>query len=158
MTRRAHPRPCGEHTGAIGNAVTHFGSSPPVRGAPKRVTYFRQVSGLIPARAGSTRRSDRGFSVRWAHPRPCGEHEQVGGEAYAKQGSSPPVRGAPSPNPVENLLAGLIPARAGSTKPNDQHANFGGAHPRPCGEHESAVRRLNAKRGSSPPVRGALGS
>ena len=69
LTRRAHPRPCGEHLRKRCCRVPGWGSSPPVRGA------------------------------RYHHSRgacPCGEH--YGGftpHSYL-MGSSPPVRGAPS--------------------------------------------------------------
>ncbi len=50
----AHPRPCGEHHLQMLPAFYHEGSSPPVRGALATNRANLGVSGLIPARAGST--------------------------------------------------------------------------------------------------------
>ena len=50
----AHPRPCGEHRQGINTYAAEQGSSPPVRGARRRVRWQSPGSGLIPARAGST--------------------------------------------------------------------------------------------------------
>ena len=90
----AHPRPCGEHAHHDSRNVPHRGSSPPVRGAPECSSVFGEVAGLIPARAGSTTKSDAPASARWAHPRPCGEHSDAPKNASRNRGSSPPVRGA----------------------------------------------------------------
>ena len=119
-----------------------------------RVAHWR-IAGLIPARAGSTRRLHRFPEDARAHPRPCGEHPSPSRPHGSGVGSSPPVRGA-----LRNLLChissrGLIPARAGSTIGNPAPFGFEAAHPRPCGEHfEWDVARLGDE-GSSPPVRGA---
>ena len=72
----AHPRPCGEHATDRGIGVAVMGSSPPVRGARVRGARFLGFGWLIPARAGSTLRSQVGGWVFGAHPRPCGEHSQ----------------------------------------------------------------------------------
>ena len=52
-------------------------------------------------------------------------------------------------------MAGLIPARAGSTAPTVDSSLEVRAHPRPCGEHQPCEARVYRRRGSSPPVRGA---
>ena len=49
-----HPRMCGEHKVTPAVTPLYSGSSPHVRGAPVRVTESDQVSGIIPACAGST--------------------------------------------------------------------------------------------------------
>ena len=93
------------------------GSSPPVRGALWDAQAVGFVAGLIPARAGSTRRRERPKVYGGAHPRPCGEHEKEDRIISASLGSSPPVRGARLSVTDSLDVAGLIPARAGSTQP-----------------------------------------
>ena len=75
-SRRAHPRPCGEHIFGVIVGFFVWGSSPPVRGAPWLCFQQQQARGLIPARAGSTQDWRRYPSCGRAHPRPCGEHLQ----------------------------------------------------------------------------------
>ena len=70
-------------------------------------------------------------------------------------GSSPLARGARprhrgSPDPL-----GLIPARAGSTRPRVASCRPHGAHPRSRGEHILCQRIRLARIGSSPLARGA---
>ena len=132
------------------------GSSPPVRGAPRREDLFGASFGLIPARAGSTAyRWAFGLGVR-AHPRPCGEHSNIKFGYVPYVGSSPPVRGA-QPKGIADIRGhGLIPARAGSTLTCRGLPWPRRAHPRPCGEHWEPVRGSGMRGGSSPPVRGAL--
>ena len=74
-----------------------------------------------------------------------------------RAGSSPLARGALNIIRVVGSLAGLIPARAGSTCQDVTRCRRGWAHPRSRGEHASVqtVRRL--PQGSSPLARGALG-
>ena len=152
---RAHPRPCGEHSSSLSLPITPSGSSPPVRGARHPDRQLLQPRGLIPARAGSTvGRCGQGCGA-WAHPRPCGEHERIWAVTGVDTGSSPPVRGAPYSALIFSSAAGLIPARAGSTRVADHLGVRFRAHPRPCGEHGAGRRIANPHRGSSPPVRGA---
>ena len=152
----AHPRSRGEHDYAPVDASLGLGSSPPVRGARDSVLDGVYKIGLIPARAGSTgvvplvRVSSR------AHPRPCGEHSSWGSPRCRWWGSSPPARGAPPAWSAPQNSRGLIPARAGSTRPSGRRSSPLRAHPRPCGEHVSLVLASASDRGSSPPVRGAL--
>ena len=113
------------------------------------------VKGLIPARAGSTFNQVLFFRLRWAHPRPCGEHGSERGLLVWKPGSSPPVRGAQGAACGYGTQDGLIPARAGSTDPPHWHQRSPWAHPRPCGEHPLQKGSLAPLEGSSPPVRGA---
>ena len=132
---RAHPRPCGEHRRAPSRSSNQPGSSPPVRGALRSVMPWILSVGLIPARAGSTLGSTQpGISAR-AHPRPCGEHVPVCHDSRFLSGSSPPVRGSLDVAALGCGAAGLIPARAGSTKAPTSCGLPRRAHPRPCGEH-----------------------
>ena len=49
---------------------------------------------------------------------------------------------------------GLIPARAGKTRPAGSRSVGSGAHPRACGENEPNSSRISSAAGSSPRVRG----
>ena len=94
IIQRDHPRMCGEHLPACGSMYAPTGSSPHVRGARSISSRWPQEPGIIPACAGSTKRS-RGRSCRSRdHPRMCGEHAMRGMIFDAKVGSSPHVRGA----------------------------------------------------------------
>ena len=153
----AHPRPCGEHGVAGPGEVHAWGSSPPVRGAPPDKHASATLTGLIPARAGSTETSKLVRLLTRAHPRPCGEHLAHRSRRLCPWGSSPPVRGAPDSRPLAPPSGGLIPARAGSTMNLRVSSTVTRAHPRPCGEHAEHAGRESSGKGSSPPVRGAPG-
>ena len=151
----AHPRPCGEHPRLAIDPNRGAGSSPPVRGAQGAHAGTGGGAGLIPARAGSTQKSDRWRKLYRAHPRPCGEHDKAYNLWRSETGSSPPVRGALHRTIRVTPPLGLIPARAGSTRKPVAAFQLGGAHPRPCGEHTLEEAKAYRDEGSSPPVRGA---
>ena len=70
----AHPRACGEN--GLGELLERAadGSSPRVRGKPRRSCCSMDNGGLIPARAGKTCSTRRRRRRRRAHPRACGEN------------------------------------------------------------------------------------
>ena len=72
--RRDHPRVCGEHALASFGGVLKRGSSPRMRGAPRKIDEESMVKRIIPAYAGSTEREDYMEAVQRDHPRVCGEH------------------------------------------------------------------------------------
>ena len=94
---RDHPRVCGEHMPAIFFPADSAGSSPRMRGARRTSMLKTSENGIIPAYAGSTRRSR--FSERSSgdHPRVCGEHFWTGRFGPFREGSSPRMRGARGP-------------------------------------------------------------
>ena len=69
------------------------GSSPLARGGPRRPEEGRRKKGLIPARAGRTRRPIGRTGGRWAHPRSRGADLDSGDLGKLPQGSSPLARG-----------------------------------------------------------------
>ena len=115
--RGAHPRSRGEHKNLIPKKFSFTGSSPLARGALvfNAVCFF--ISGLIPARAGSTPWFSSLVLFYWAHPRSRGEHLVVFVLGVLVLGSSPLARGAQILVAVHVEGLGLIPARAGSTPP-----------------------------------------
>ena len=153
----AHPRVCGENPAVPASSATHRGSSPRVRGKPTCRGCPGRPPRLIPARAGKTRAGSASPGASRAHPRACGENENVAGHDDAFQGSSPRVRGKQRVSCCVPSSCGLIPARAGKTPHGVGVGVERRAHPRACGEN---VRRALGKRGqwgSSPRVRGKLG-
>ena len=57
MAERAHPRSRGEHSVPQNSNTGRSGSSPLARGTPSTTVLSGRYTGLIPARAGNTRRS-----------------------------------------------------------------------------------------------------
>ena len=110
-----HPRGCGEHCRDWMGLKMVQGSSPRMRGAPRRQPMSEPNVRIIPADAGSTPAADCQLAANRDHPRGCGEHPCSRDRCTIHSGSSPRMRGALHP-----LLAGLrakriIPADAGST-------------------------------------------
>ena len=151
----AHPRSRGEHYGVVGEGGDDPGSSPLARGALRRVDGTGTVTGLIPARAGSTGRRARGSAETSAHPRSRGEHEADAAKYAANVGSSPLARGAHRGGWGVMGWAGLIPARAGSTGSQRRCPGASWAHPRSRGEHLGDEATPDPGLGSSPLARGA---
>ena len=91
----AHPRACGENCAWCLGRWGLVGSSPRVRGKPRRSRCCPRPRGLIPARAGKTKGKTTVCGSQRAHPRACGENLAAQFGSQAKQGSSPRVRGKP---------------------------------------------------------------
>ena len=110
-----HPRVCGEHRFVDALAHAPKGSSPRMRGAHSGRLPSRRRGGIIPAYAGSTQARSFLPAGGGDHPRVCGEHLKEVGKLRKVRGSSPRMRGARRSMLVRNILAGIIPAYAGST-------------------------------------------
>ena len=116
------------------------------------------TKGLIPACAGKTFPQRAEARSQWAHPRVCGEnHSRVDG-TFTKLGSSPRVRGKRRGGWRGPCQLRLIPACAGKTCLFLPMSFVPWAHPRVCGENKKPKTRPKNGRGSSPRVRGKLGS
>ena len=111
----AHPRSRGEHRPAAASARSFTGSSPLARGTREGREGLGLRVGLIPARAGNTRRKPHTAAPPGAHPRSRGEHAAQPGANDAPPGSSPLARGTPGLQRLRHVCRGLIPARAGNT-------------------------------------------
>ena len=138
MARRAHPRSRGEHLGLLLLFSNDLGSSPLARGTRVRMATHEPCTGLIPARAGNTRRLRRLRGWMGAHPRSRGEHELTVSEVRTPPGSSPLARGTPEEMARTNPNGGLIPARAGNTLKLPPRLPPSWAHPRSRGEHSQS--------------------
>ena len=154
--RRAHPRACGENGVVLTGPPAQAGSSPRVRGKPRRLPLHHVSCGLIPARAGKTVCRSVISCLLSAHPRACGENsiEETTGALAA--GSSPRVRGKHLQVDAHRRVRRLIPARAGKTVSPWRSPRTRKAHPRACGENLCSRRPCRRKIGSSPRVRGKL--
>ena len=74
MSRRAHPRGCGEHSSCAVALAEQMGSSPRVRGTCYTPLASTVGAGLIPAGAGNIATVEQLNAAVRAHPRGCGEH------------------------------------------------------------------------------------
>ena len=113
---RAHPRACGENELSDIQNITAQGSSPRVRGKPRRDDEQGVRVGLIPARAGKTAQVDPALGQVEAHPRACGENGDIPAGMTFDEGSSPRVRGKRRDPRRRHGRGRLIPARAGKTR------------------------------------------
>ena len=95
LTRRDHPRGCGEHAPVLGAGQMPAGSSPRMRGAQPPALRVRIIPRIIPADAGSTRSGGCSWRGNADHPRGCGEHGSNEMSFFLRTGSSPRMRGAP---------------------------------------------------------------
>ena len=90
-----HPRACGEHLVVKGTRMKERGSSPRLRGTPRKVQLLQLPSRFIPAPAGNTLYAPPLPQVDTVHPRACGEHGDTIAALSARAGSSPRLRGTP---------------------------------------------------------------
>ena len=131
-----------------------LGSSPRVRGKPRRNGREDRRRGLIPARAGKTPARPGTRRAPPAHPRACGENGAAPVVQVRADGSSPRVRGKLGDEGPRGDVDGLIPARAGKTCGGSSSPSWTWAHPRACGENPLGRGPGPLGRGSSPRVRG----
>ena len=112
----AHPRAYGENAvGELGSGKS-AGSSPRIRGKPRRLNKSGRPSGLIPAHTGKTSNPRVAGTRTWAHPRAYGENCTCTADEAAELGSSPRIRGKRFKVEVCGRSIGLIPAHTGKTR------------------------------------------
>ena len=130
------------------------GSSPLARGLPAGGARRRDRRGIIPARAGFTRRSREASGEPGDHPRSRGVYARGAVRIFSINGSSPLARGLHVDGNDVVLVLGIIPARAGFTQPYGHRRVAGGDHPRSRGVYASAFEAGQQYVGSSPLARG----
>ena len=150
-----HPRIRGEHLVRSIDVSCAKGSSPHTRGAPPRFGVLGEAARIIPAYAGSTRRSSPRGVPRRDHPRIRGEHPTPRSATKPDSGSSPHTRGAPHARRRHAPARRIIPAYAGSTMVRDSMRRLRSDHPRIRGEHRLDRLGIDSPGGSSPHTRGA---
>ena len=121
---------------------------------PNRKYFFR---GLIPARAGTTIFRPSAILGSRAHPRSRGDHVDNLPLIVVMPGSSPLARGPHGVSFPAPKGAGLIPARAGTTSWWPRRSLRRRAHPRSRGDHTTKKRTPQRNAGSSPLARGPRG-
>ena len=146
----AHPRSRGEHLRNFTAQPLDSGSSPLARGTRNRGCRQTLSWGLIPARAGNTFALRCPYPALRAHPRSRGEHFTCEEYEDLAMGSSPLARGTPQLERARRLQAGLIPARAGNTRPRRRPVVSPGAHPRSRGEHLANISNVLLSAGLIP--------
>ncbi len=132
-----HPRACGEHTTLATCPFCASGSSPRLRGTPRR-------------RYSAARRASS------VHPRACGEHCSRGARRGGPGGSSPRLRGTHHFRGPGRHPRRFIPAPAGNTSTDRGSDRRAAVHPRACGEHSFSSWSRSIACGSSPRLRGTL--
>ena len=123
--RRDHPRSRGVYTWAAAPSCPTYGSSPLARGLRSAHRGVALPDRIIPARAGFTRRPSPEPSGARDHPRSRGVYPIPPRPFTDGEGSSPLARGLHVEGARREVLAGIIPARAGFTladpwNPNDE--------------------------------------
>ena len=151
-----HPRVCGEHADKAGGDLDYPGSSPRMRGTLSVTLTFGNSNGIIPAYAGNTSHTRKSLTVKWDHPRVCGEHTRVLTDIDQQLGSSPRMRGTLCFHEIVLHDTGIIPAYAGNTRIFEIRWWYARDHPRVCGEHRPRRRVRYTCSGSSPRMRGTL--
>ena len=150
--RSVHPRACGELPAVVTTSARSAGSSPRVRGTPRRGCQHAGRRRFIPARAGNSARwrpIDRKSAV---HPRACGELNADMESRGEWTGSSPRVRGTRIDRARLRHGTRFIPARAGnSARDRTDGAIVGGSSPRVRGTPQH--RQRGCARGRFIPAR-----
>ena len=149
-----HPRSRGVYTYNLPNYVGELGSSPLARGLLRDRRPDRHRRGIIPARAGFTPRGRRRPGPRSDHPRSRGVYQSAWDLWPWRHGSSPLARGLRDERVRFILAAGIIPARAGFTRPRYAAADTDTDHPRSRGVYRKAFEDYQVVAGSSPLARG----
>ena len=153
-----HPRACGELGQAAGKTYDEAGSSPRMRGTHQRHSPAIPDCRIIPAHAGNSSSLRRRMSVSSDHPRACGELVPSRSLTSSIDGSSPRMRGTPCCAPRDQALCRIIPAHAGNSASQPARWRCRSDHPRACGELGRRCTQHHDPIGSSPRMRGTLGS
>ena len=131
-----------------------IGSSPLARGLPPDDDCQARPPGIIPARAGFTRRVSRFVFWFWDHPRSRGVYPIVVSYLLIVMGSSPLARGLPAVKAGLDVSDRIIPARAGFTLIPGFLPPGSWDHPRSRGVYGELDRAKEQIDGSSPLARG----
>ena len=132
--RTDHPRSRGVYIRHASWELMDAGSSPLARGLRQERARAIYWSGIIPARAGFTRREREGPELRADHPRSRGVYAGAVG--------------------VAAVVDGIIPARAGFTSVGEPATGYESDHPRSRGVYQLTAGRTARESGSSPLARG----
>ena len=132
------------------------GSSPRMRGKPRRNVRLIFLARIIPAHAGQTKRFCRRVMYKSDHPRACGANPMSTMSGNLLSGSSPRMRGKPVFGGEFKARHRIIPAHAGQTPAILQSVCRCPDHPRACGANLKTDKCPTLTNGSSPRMRGKL--
>jgi len=149
-----HPRACGERSTMAACLPALSGSSPRLRGTPDQVGLAGVGERFIPAPAGNAEGGKVRASRQTVHPRACGERKKPPLPRGGGGGSSPRLRGTPSPYPLTGGHGRFIPAPAGNAPSGLRICSCHSVHPRACGERQQPGPQSAQALGSSPRLRG----
>ena len=111
----AHPRSRGENSRRTVRPASGPGSSPLMRGKPRRHHGTDRFRGLIPAHAGKTPPPTHASTNRPAHPHSRRGNRAEIADLQTRAGSSPLTRGKRKEPWYATPVDGLIPTHAGKT-------------------------------------------
>ncbi len=151
---RFHPRGCGERPAYGLSRYALHGSSPRVRGTRHMPEIDVSRERFIPAGAGNAETTGLPDWHVPVHPRGCGERGNRTATGSDFLGSSPRVRGTPTPEGQQAMVGRFIPAGAGNAAGRCSRTRSSSVHPRGCGERATRVSTWVTAAGSSPRVRG----
>ena len=134
-----HPRVCGERRWKSKGLPPTAGSSPRVRGTPRRSLFRQSQSRFIPACAGNACAASPFQRESPVHPRVCGERVTSPLSRPSAPGSSPRVRGTPGDAGLPHHPIRFIPACAGNATPATSISIPISVHPRVCGERSDEI-------------------
>ena len=149
-----HPRSRGVYMSILADQRPASGSSPLARGLLDQIDHALVRAGIIPARAGFTHGVRFHCCTHWDHPRSRGVYMLLDLEENPLPGSSPLARGLRHGVRDDLNLTGIIPARAGFTRPYPRRNLTARDHPRSRGVYCTGLARRLRIRGSSPLARG----
>ena len=149
-----HPRSRGVYSWSPATCPNAWGSSPLARGLRASLLLIAAIAGIIPARAGFTRRRRPGPRPRQDHPRSRGVYDDGKSVPVVCGGSSPLARGLLARVGRCDDGEGIIPARAGFTTRRTGLGTRPGDHPRSRGVYAESRVMTPAEKGSSPLARG----
>ena len=151
-----HPRSRGVYEGGALGIGCGLGSSPLARGLRPGPVRGDESRGIIPARAGFTRRWRRSRRRSRDHPRSRGVYLELDRTGRRFRGSSPLARGLRSLAVDHPRITGIIPARAGFTPAGRTPTRGRADHPRSRGVYSDRRLLFDQDLGSSPLARGLL--
>ena len=152
-----HPRSRGVYTRTATAPSRLPGSSPLARGLLVVDGEAERGVGIIPARAGFTRRARPMLGGHWDHPRSRGVYDITHNPICEGYGSSPLARGLQRLDAQRVGREGIIPARAGFTVGRAGPGRRRRDHPRSRGVYWTSCHRFDPALGSSPLARGLPG-
>ena len=154
MTKRDHPRVCGEKRQKTKQHNKKKGSPPRVRGKAERLQFMKNADRITPACAGKRYSNFRFDSCCKDHPCVCGEKSHRPLSSPFSLGSPPRMRGKGERIRSGTLAQGITPACAGKRNSWAVHWTIQRDHPRMCGEKLVEAGRISQEEGSPPRMRG----